>query len=159
MKPQFLIKNGYYIVPSPSTALIFYKKFIFQKKILLNFWTLGLRGVSHVIVDEIHERDVNTDFVMVVIRDMIHTYPDLRVVLMSATIDTTLFSRYFNDCPIVEVPGRAFPVQEYYLEDCIQLTQFMPPPDSRKKNKKGRDDDDEMGDEMAAVGDDEVQFF
>ena len=78
---------------------------------------------------------------------------------MSATIDTTLFSRYFNDCPIVEVPGRAFPVQEYYLEDCIQLTQFMPPPDSRKKNKKGRDDDDEMGDEMAAVGDDEVQFF
>ena len=90
---------------------------------------------------------------------MIHTYPDLRVVLMSATIDTTLFSRYFNDCPIVEVPGRAFPVQEYYLEDCIQLTQFMPPPDSRKKNKKGRDDDDEMGDEMAAVGDDEVQFF
>ena len=96
---------------------------------------------------------------MVVIRDMIHTYPDLRVVLMSATIDTTLFSRYFNDCPIVEVPGRAFPVQEYYLEDCIQLTQFMPPPDSRKKNKKGRDDDDEMGDEMAAVGDDEVHFI
>ena len=78
---------------------------------------------------------------------------------MSATIDTTLFSRYFNDCPIVEVPGRAFPVQEYYLEDCIQLTQFMPPPDSRKKNKKGRDDDDDGGDEMAAVGDEEVQFF
>ena len=77
---------------------------------------------------------------------------------MSATIDTTLFSRYFNDCPIVEVPGRAFPVQEYYLEDCIQLTQFMPPPDSRKKNKKGRDDDDDGGDEMAAVGDEEVEF-
>ena len=127
--------------------------------VLLRRLESGLRGVSHVIVDEIHERDVNTDFVMVVIRDMIHTYPDLRVVLMSATIDTTLFSRYFNDCPIVEVPGRAFPVQEYYLEDCIQLTQFMPPPDSRKKNKKGRDDDDEMGDEMAAVGDDEVHFI
>jgi HrpA-like RNA helicase len=44
-----------------------------------------------------------------------------RVVLMSATIDTTLFSNYFNNCPIVEVPGRAFPVQEYYLEDCIQV--------------------------------------
>jgi len=126
--------------------------------VLLRRLESGLRGVSHVIVDEIHERDVNTDFVMVVIRDMVHTYPDLRVVLMSATIDTSLFSRYFNDCPIVEVPGRAFPVQEYYLEDCIQLTQFMPPPDTRKKNKKGRnDDDDEMGDEMAAVADDEDQ--
>jgi ATP-dependent RNA helicase A len=89
--------------------------------VLLRKLEAGLRGVSHVIVDEIHERDVNTDFIMVLLRDMIHTYPDLRVVLMSATIDTTLFSNYFNNCPIVEVPGRAFPVQEYYLEDCIQV--------------------------------------
>ena len=74
---------------------------------------------------------------------------------MSATIDTTLFSRYFNDCPIVEVPGRAYPVQEYYLEDCIQLTQFMPPPDTRKKNKKGRNDDDDDNEDMVAA-DDEV---
>lgn len=71
----------------------------------------GLRGVSHVIVDEIHERDVNTDFVMVVLRDMVHVYPELRIILMSATIDTTLFSNYFNNCPVVEIPGRSFPVQ------------------------------------------------
>jgi len=44
---------------------------------------------------------------------------------MSATIDTTLFSNYFNNCPIVEVPGRAFPVQEYYLEDCIQVWKLQ----------------------------------
>lgn len=42
---------------------------------------------------------------MVVLRDMIHTYPDLRLILMSATIDTTLFSKYFADCPVIEVPG------------------------------------------------------
>ena len=54
--------------------------------VLLRRLESGLRGVSHVIVDEIHERDVNTDFVMVVIRDMIHTYPDLRVVLVSSKI-------------------------------------------------------------------------
>jgi ATP-dependent RNA helicase A len=71
----------------------------------------GLRGISHVIVDEIHERDVNSDFLLVVLRDMVHNFPDLRVILMSATIDTTLFSNYFNGCPVVEVPGRAFPVQ------------------------------------------------
>jgi ATP-dependent RNA helicase A len=53
--------------------------------VLLRRLESGLRGVSHVIVDEIHERDVNTDFVMVVIRDMIHTYPDLRVVLVSSS--------------------------------------------------------------------------
>jgi len=111
--------------------------------VLLRKLEAGLRGVSHVIIDEIHERDVNTDFVMVVIRDMVHTYPDLRVILMSATIDTTLFSNYFNGCPIVEVPGRAHPVEEYYLEDCIQITNFMPPPDSKKRNKKRNDDDDD----------------
>lgn len=96
----------------------------------------GLRGVSHVIVDEIHERDVNSDFIMVLLRDMIHHYPDLRVILMSATIDTTLFSQYFNDCPIIEVPGRAYPVQEYFLEDCIYLTKFVPPMDSKKRKTR-----------------------
>ena len=97
--------------------------------------------MSHVIVDEIHERDVSSDFIMVVLRDMVYTYPDLRIILMSATIDTTLFSQYFNNCPIVEVPGRAHPVTEYYLEDCIQLTNFMPPPDTRKRNNKKRNND------------------
>lgn len=99
----------------------------------------GLRGVSHVIVDEIHERDVNSDFLMVVLRDMVHTYPDLRVILMSATIDTTLFSEYFGGCPVIEVPGRAYPVSQFFLEDCIELTKFIPPPDS-KKRKRGDDD-------------------
>merc|ERR1719232_1390843 len=73
---------------------------------------------------------------------MVHTYPDLRVILMSATIDTTLFSSYFNECPIIEVPGRAHPVQEYYLEDCIQMTNFVPPPSDRKRKKGNNDDDD-----------------
>lgn len=74
---------------------------------------------------------------------MVHTYPDLRVILMSATIDTTLFSKYFNDCPVIEIPGRAFPVQQYFLEDCVELTKFIPP-DSRKR-KSGGDEDEGIG--------------
>ena len=103
----------------------------------------GLRGISHVIVDEIHERDVNSDFLLVVLRDMVHNFPDLKVILMSATIDTTLFSKYFNGCPVVEVPGRAFPVQEYYLEDCVGMTNFVPPPPNRKR-KGGGDEEAEI---------------
>ena len=135
------------VFPRPYGAIMFCTVGVLLRKL-----EAGLRGVSHVIIDEIHERDVNTDFVMVVIRDMVHTYPDLRVILMSATIDTTLFSNYFNGCPIVEVPGRAHPVEEYYLEDCIQITNFMPPPDSKKRNKKRNDDDD---DEDAVMGNDD----
>uniref|UniRef100_A0A1B6BXD9 RNA helicase n=1 Tax=Clastoptera arizonana TaxID=38151 RepID=A0A1B6BXD9_9HEMI len=109
--------------------------------VLLRKLENGLRGVSHVIVDEIHERDVNSDFIMVVLRDMVFTYPDVRVILMSATIDTTLFSKYFNDCPVIEVPGRAYPVQEYFLEDCVQMLHFEPPPDT-KKRKSGSGGED-----------------
>lgn len=71
----------------------------------------GLRGVSHIIVDEIHERDVNTDFMLILLRDMIRANKDLRVVLMSATIDISMFNEYFGDCTIVDIEGRTHPVE------------------------------------------------
>lgn len=80
---------------------------------------------------------------MVVLRDVVQTYPDVRIILMSATIDTTMFREYFFNCPIIEVFGRTFSVQEYFLEDCIQMTNFVPPPMDRKK----KDKDEEGGDD------------
>lgn len=122
-------------LPRPYASIMFCTVGVLLRKL-----EGGLRGVSHVIVDEIHERDVNSDFIMVVLRDMIHMYPDLRLILMSATIDTTLFSDYFNNCPVIEVPGRSFPVQQYFLEDCIQLTSFVPPIATGKRKSKDSDD-------------------
>ncbi|KAK4877656.1 hypothetical protein RN001_010162 [Aquatica leii] len=123
------------MLPRPYASILFCTVGVLLRKL-----ECGLRGVSHVIVDEIHERDVNSDFIMVVLRDMIHTYPDLRVILMSATIDTTLFSKYFNDCPVIEISGRTFPVDQYFIEDCVELTKFVPPTESRKRRYKGDDD-------------------
>ncbi|XP_026676773.1 LOW QUALITY PROTEIN: ATP-dependent RNA helicase A-like [Diaphorina citri] len=113
--------------------------------VLLQTLHKGLRGVSHVIVDEIHERDVNSDFIMVVLRDMVHMYPDLRIILMSATIDTSAFSKYFNDCPVLEVPGRTHPVTDHFLEDIVEILNFVPQDNPRKRKNKSnkRDDDDE----------------
>lgn len=54
---------------------------------------------------------LQTDFLMVVLRDVIHAFPDVRVLLMSATIDTTMFREYFFNSPIIEVFGRTYPVQ------------------------------------------------
>lgn len=122
-------------LPRPYASIMFCTVGVLLRKL-----EGGLRGVSHVIVDEIHERDVNSDFIMVVLRDMIHLYPDLRIILMSATIDTTLFSEYFNNCPVVEIPGRAYPVQQYFLEDCIELTSFIPPTGAGKRKTKDSDD-------------------
>ena len=62
---------------------------------------------------------LQTDFVLVILRDMIQAYPNLRVILMSATIDTQMFTEYFGNCPIVEIEGRSFPVQGNNLFVCL----------------------------------------
>lgn len=137
------------ILPRPFGSVLFCTIGVLLRKL-----ESGLRGVSHVIVDEIHERDVNSDFIMVVLRDMVSIYPDLRVILMSATIDTTLFSQYFGNCPVIEVPGRAYSVNQSFLEDCIEMLRFVPVPDSRKRKR----DDEAEEDNSAAIEDQETNL-
>ena len=48
----------------------------------------------------------------------------LRVVLMSATLDAEKFSNYFGGCPVLQVPGRTFPVEVRYLEDAVEFTKW-----------------------------------
>ncbi|KAM6263542.1 ATP-dependent RNA helicase A isoform 3-T3 [Spheniscus humboldti] len=157
------------VLPRPHASVMFCTVGVLLRKV-----EAGIRGISHVIVDEIHERDINTDFLLVVLRDVVQAYPEIRVILMSATIDTSMFCEYFFNCPIVEVFGRTYPVQDYFLEDCIQMTQFIPPPKEKKKKEKdeesGEDDDancnlicsDEYGPEtkhsMAQLNEKETSF-
>ncbi|KAK9052590.1 hypothetical protein SSX86_029219 [Deinandra increscens subsp. villosa] len=77
--------------------------------------------ITHIIVDEIHERDRYSDFMLTIIRDMLPLYPHLRVVLMSATLDAERFSQYFGGCPIIRVPGFTYDVKKLYLEDVLLL--------------------------------------
>eukprot|EP00474_Spongospora_subterranea_P010151 CRZ10609.1 hypothetical protein [Spongospora subterranea] len=83
----------------------------------------SLSSVTHVILDEVHERDLNTDLAMIAILDLIHIRPDLRLILMSATADISLFQNYFKRDkalpPTIHVTGRMFPVTEKYLEGCL----------------------------------------
>jgi HrpA-like RNA helicase len=77
------------------------------------------------VIDEIHERGVDSDFLIVVLRGLLALRPDLRVVLMSATLDAGLFAGYFAGanagapCPVVDVPGRTFPVRKLFVEDAL----------------------------------------
>lgn len=64
-----------------------------------------------VIVDEVHERHLHCDFLLGVLHSLLQRRPDLRLVLMSATINIKLFSSYFNNAPVLQVPGRLFPIQ------------------------------------------------
>lgn len=84
----------------------------------------SLSGVSHVMIDEVHERDINTDFLIILLRDLLVKRPDLRIVLMSATLDAKSFGDYFSQgadgplVPVLSVPTQPrYPVETIYLED------------------------------------------
>ncbi|OAY62181.2 DExH-box ATP-dependent RNA helicase DExH6 isoform X2 [Manihot esculenta] len=78
-------------------------------------------NITHIIVDEIHERDRYSDFMLAIIRDILPLHPHLRLIMMSATLDAERFSQYFGGCPIISVPGFTYPVKSFYLEDVLSI--------------------------------------
>ncbi|CAH8463487.1 unnamed protein product [Schistosoma rodhaini] len=86
-----------------------------------------LKNISHIIVDEVHEREFLCDFLLCMLKRIAPLRPDLRIVLMSATINADKFAEYFDNCPKFEIPGRTFPVKTYYLEDVLRETKFWLP--------------------------------
>jgi len=87
------------------------------------------------VIDEVHERSLETDVLCGFVRESLCDYPNLCVILMSATMDTERFRAYWGAAtPHIHIPGRTFPVADYTLEDVLSLTGFIP----RKKKKNGR---------------------
>ncbi|XP_076829005.1 ATP-dependent RNA helicase DHX30 isoform X2 [Brachyhypopomus gauderio] len=103
-----------------------------------------LRGVSHVLVDEVHERDVNTDLLLALLRLALHRNPHLRLVLMSATGDTQRLARYFSDCPVLRVPGTMHPVRERYLEEVLREMGRAPGPRGDEQDQEDASPDPEL---------------
>ncbi|HTB82141.1 MAG TPA: ATP-dependent RNA helicase HrpA [Candidatus Sulfotelmatobacter sp.] len=73
-----------------------------------------LSGYNCIIIDEAHERSLNIDFLLGYLKGLLGRRPDLKLIITSATIDTTTFSKHFNDAPVIEVSGRTFPVEVLY---------------------------------------------
>ncbi|CAA2984994.1 D -box ATP-dependent RNA helicase D 7, chloroplastic isoform X2 [Olea europaea subsp. europaea] len=94
-----------------------------------------LAGVSHVIVDEVHERSLLGDFLLIVMKTLIekqstHRKSKLKVILMSATVDSHMFSKYFGNCPVITAQGRTHPVSTHYLEDIYETLEYRLDSDS-----------------------------
>ncbi|OAQ85446.1 DEAD/DEAH box helicase [Purpureocillium lilacinum] len=112
----------------------------------------ALADVSHVIIDEVHERSLDTDFLLNLIREVMRTKKDmLKLILMSATLDADTFKYYFAseglNVGTVEIAGRTFPVDEYYLDDVIRMTGF-----NAEANDKGFIGDEAMGKIIQKLG-------
>ena len=86
-----------------------------------------LAGVSHIVIDEIHERGLHEDLLLAVIRDLLQQRPELKLILMSATLNAGAFLRYFPGAGVVHMGGRSYPVATQYLEDILEESGMSVP--------------------------------
>ncbi|XP_010926340.1 ATP-dependent RNA helicase DEAH12, chloroplastic [Elaeis guineensis] len=78
---------------------------------------MSLSGISYIIVDEAHERSLNTDLLLALIKKKLLERLDLRLIIMSATADAGKLAEYFYGCYTLYVKGRNFPVEIKYIPD------------------------------------------
>lgn len=78
-----------------ETKILFMTNGIFLQRLVHS--TDFFEEYPFIILDEVHERDIDTDFILLSIKRMLRKYPKLRVILMSATIDNKLFQYYFAE--------------------------------------------------------------
>lgn len=95
-----------------------------------------LADVSHLVLDEIHERDVVSDILLALMRQLIQKRTDVKLILMSATLNAEHFSSYFGNCPHINIPGFTYPVREFFIEDVIQTIGYKMPVQQRKPRQK-----------------------
>uniref|UniRef100_A0AAQ6AIT1 ATP-dependent RNA helicase DHX29 n=1 Tax=Amphiprion ocellaris TaxID=80972 RepID=A0AAQ6AIT1_AMPOC len=103
-----------------------------------------LSSLTHIIVDEVHERSVQSDFLLTILKDVVMRRSDLQLILMSATVDCHKFSNYFNRCPVITIPGRTFPVEVFHLEDIVEQTGYILEKDSEYSQKIVEEEEEEV---------------
>ncbi|XP_075346078.1 putative ATP-dependent RNA helicase DHX34 [Mycteria americana] len=96
---------------SPATKIVFLTEGLLLRQVQRE---PTLPGYHVLIADEVHERHLHSDFLLGVLRRLLPARPDLKLVLMSATINIRLFSGYFGGAPVLQVPGRIFPISVIY---------------------------------------------
>ena len=108
-----------------------------------------LSDVTHVVVDEVHERSLDGDFLLTLLRDLPTRrrqagLPPVKLVLMSATLNASLFSDYLGGAPIISAPGRSFPVETVHLEHIYDTLDYVLDPENRSCRRPNGKTEDAM---------------
>ncbi|MBW0487030.1 hypothetical protein O181_026745 [Austropuccinia psidii MF-1] len=85
-----------------------------------------LLGVSHLFIDEVHERSLESDLLLLELRDLLARNKTIKIILMSATANQNLFVEYFGKAKKMNIPGIMSPVQNLYLEDYLNKLNYAP---------------------------------
>jgi HrpA-like RNA helicase len=82
---------------------------------------------THLIIDEVHERSVDTDILCLLCRRLLQSNSSIRLILMSATLAAELYQQYFNVVrPVIFVGARRFPIEQVYVEDLRARYKLKP---------------------------------
>lgn len=119
-----------------STNLIYCTTGVFLRNLMLGYE--ALMNVTHIIIDEVHERDKLSDFLLICLKQTLPHFPNLKVILMSATMNTSKFLDYFGQGSVLSIPGRLYAIDVIFLEDVLFLTKYMSPKmrDAMQKDKR-----------------------
>ncbi|EKE38477.1 hypothetical protein ENUP19_0311G0017 [Entamoeba nuttalli] len=111
-----------------------------------------LEGISHLFIDEVHERDINTDFLLLLIKKLITRNKTIKIIIMSATLAVELFEQYFGSASCLRVESKIHPVQTFYLDDIISFTNYSIDSTSEYYNYKYDDFQKKLiGDQLITV--------
>ncbi len=122
-----------------------------------------LRAYDTIIVDEAHERSLNIDFLLGILKRILARRRDLKVIVSSATLDAARFAAFFGDAPVISVPGRLYPIEISYRpppddedrdlpRDVAAAVAELPPEGDILVFLPGERDIRECADQLAAVG-------
>lgn len=83
-----------------------------------------LSSLTHIIIDEVHERDKLSDFLLICLRESLRKGAKIKLILMSATINVEKFQNYFARAEVLSIPGRLYSIKQFFLDDVLELTGY-----------------------------------
>lgn len=101
-------------VTGPKTAIKYMTDGMLEREALND---PDMKRYSVIMLDEAHERTVATDVLFALLKKAASRNPSLKIIVTSATLDSGKFAKYFNNCPILQIPGRTFPVEVLYTKE------------------------------------------
>lgn len=113
------------------------------------------KNLGYIFIDEVHERSIDSDFLLIILKKIMKNYPRLKIVLMSATIDKNIFNNYFDSNAIshAHIEGRTFPIDDFYLNDVLDKTDYK-----INNSRNNYYDDDENLDNLSRPSADSKYF-